>query len=91
MHSSTIQNISGGFGFFCFVFNLPPSLALTCSQLCFLPITKMLYLDYNHCNGLLPLSGFVILEVLKKKICSVSSTSILYFPSPPLFILVIAA
>lgn len=90
MHSSTIQNISGGFCFFCFVFNLPPSVALTCSQLCFLSITKMLYLDYNHCNGLLPLSGFVVLEVLKIFVVLVQQASYIS-PPPPFFILVIAA
>lgn len=45
---------------------LPSSIAPICSQLHFLPITKMLYMDYNHYNGLLPLSSFVVLGALKK-------------------------
>jgi len=41
----------------------------------------MLYLDYNHRHGLLPLSSFVVLVILKKKksICSINKHLFFFF------------
>lgn len=65
--------------FFChseyYVFSIPLSITPICSQLHFLPITKMLYLDYNHHNGLLLLTSSVVLAVWEKKKTSICSAN----------------